>query len=276
LNGHVASDSGGVVKVPFGSEYGVRLKNKRPGPVAVDLYIDGQLANQAGHICLTGNSSLDVDQWILSGGTARKFQFERLTHKGVAEPNEAENGLVEARFYVPKEEVKIVPTTIYIDRYPYYPIWPYIIEEHHHHHHYPRPWWPLWDRNEIWYDMKIGSSLDHNVYNQSDSKPTGDITFNSAIGSSTNAEPQITYGTSPINGSSSFASNGATVQGREVEKQDLRKVTFDLQLEAVTLQLRLIGYKGTVTNTTRCPNCGNHRKDSDIFCSRCGLKLRSK
>lgn len=249
LNGHVAREENGVVKVPFSVEYGLRLKNKYTEPVAVDIYTDGQLVNEAGHIFLAGNSSLDVDQWILKDGTARKLLFTDLKDGRVAEPNESENGRIEARFYKPKKSVQWVPTTYIIQEvYPYYPVWPIYI---HHHWHEPQPMW-IADTNGTSY-----SNVD-------------DVIINTSEATSSKAGDLANKGFDGIN---ILEVNGATVKGRETLKKIDTNADFSLQTEPVVLSLLLIGSGEFKPLMQFCPLCGRKRGHKDLYCSKCGTKL---
>jgi hypothetical protein len=125
----ILKEAGDRVEVPFDTEYTIRLRNKHRNPCAVDLYIDGELVNTTGHIIIFGNDYSDITGFLKSNGIGNKFVFTKTTNPKVRQENEPENGVIEARFYLQKEQI-IVPTVverpvwIFRDNY-IYPQWPY-------------------------------------------------------------------------------------------------------------------------------------------------------
>jgi len=206
MDGKVVRENYGNVKVPFGSEYEVRAKNKYASPIALDLYIDGKLVNEAGHILVAANSFMDIAHWVEKSGTGRKLVFAKLNDNRVEQPGECENGIIEARFYKPQAKVEFVPNTIIIKEsvWPYYPTWPIIIHEHHHDYY---PSWP----NQPWITFTSDSC---NVVCSSVDSHLAAIEF-----------------------------NGATVKGEETSKIEYSKPSFDLEVEPVVLKLKIIGYE---------------------------------
>lgn len=127
----------GVVKIPFGSSYALRFRNKNNRRALVKFFIDGEEASGSGYI-VSANGSVDIERWAEK---AVKFNFVALDSPeaidfGKNGPNEDKvNGTIEARFFLEKE----------------YPVPAYTSStEVHHHHHYPKPT-PWYMPNPFWH-----------------------------------------------------------------------------------------------------------------------------
>lgn len=241
LNKKIAKEESGVVEIPFGSEYGVRLKNKNANAIACDLYIDGRLSNQVGHILIVGNSFIDVYDFVDVNGKGKKLEFVKLKDVRVNEPNESENGIVEVRFYKSKEQIKFVPNTIVIDSYP---VWPY------------RPWW-----YDCYKPYRTGPYWEP-PYIICGSDGTGDCQFKVGDG---------VHVTSDSNSLASI-SNGATVEGRQSGVINRKVSSFELESEATILQIKLIGVVSK-TKVEYCYDCGRKKREKENFCPSCGVKF---
>ncbi len=105
LNGHVQKElSNGIIPIPFGSEYGLRFRNKHTRRAVVKFTIDGEDASGSGYI-INSNSAIDIHRH--SHKDAR-FKFVSLesaeaTDFGKNGPNDGSKGVIEARFYLEKE-----------------------------------------------------------------------------------------------------------------------------------------------------------------------------
>jgi hypothetical protein len=148
LNGQPQKElANGVVKLPFGTEYSLRFRNKNNRRAVVHILIDGEDVSGNGYI-VPANSHVDIKR---HHDVDRSFKFVSLDSADAVDfgkngPNEDKvKGTIEARFYLEKEHPQCVSTSV----------------EHHHHHHYPlprpvpyyppvypiRPYQPIW-RND--------------------------------------------------------------------------------------------------------------------------------
>lgn len=142
VNGTPLSElANGVVSLPFGSEYALRLRNKNGRRAVVKIYIDGENVSGNGYI-IPANDFVDIKR---HHDKDRSFKFVSLDSGEAVEfgkngPNDDKvKGTIEARFYLEKE--RPAPP----------PVQPIIHDHHHHHHHhdhnyYPRPR-PIWYTN---------------------------------------------------------------------------------------------------------------------------------
>lgn len=133
VDGRIQKELGnGTVKIPFGSEYTLRFRNKHNRRAVVQFLIDGEDVSGEGYV-IQPHSKIEIRR---HSEIDRAFRFVELDSEEAAEfgkdgPNHnKEKGLIECRFFLEKKR----PTVVYRDR--------------HIHHHYPRPpWWPYphWD-----------------------------------------------------------------------------------------------------------------------------------
>lgn len=190
VDGHPQQElANGVVKLPFGTEYSLRFRNKNNRRAVVKIFIDGENVSGGGYI-IPANDHVDIKRhWDKD----RTFKFVDLdspeaVDAGKNGPNpDKEKGLVEAHFYLEKES-----------SYFYSPYVPHYREEHHHHHHHhhdhyhPRPWnpypiRPLWigasdqgqykttcDAGDAQYGCKGLAPAGGTSLNMSDSTPTAE------------------------------------------------------------------------------------------------------
>ena len=92
-----------VVRLPFDSEYKIRIQNKNLSRAYAKVLIDGTEVH-TGKFVLRGNSSLDLERFDLDGNlsSGRKFKFVPLSNSDVQDPTSKENGILEVIF---EEEV---------------------------------------------------------------------------------------------------------------------------------------------------------------------------
>jgi len=108
------SDGNRTCKIPFGSEYKLRLKNKSDARAMASISIDGTDVLTGKKIILGKGETVEIERFVdsLSGG--RKFKFISLEEGAntgeIQDPTSEDNGLVEVKFF--KE--KIIKKTIQV------------------------------------------------------------------------------------------------------------------------------------------------------------------
>lgn len=255
-DGKICKEENGVVKIPFGSNYVIRLRNKHRLKCATDVYVDGEKVNEVGQIVVHGNDYIDIEGFLRGGNKNTKFQFVELADGRVKQPNETQNGLIEVKFYLQKEtEVQKIVEHYY--DYTYRPIWIYRDD-------YIKPWYPY--GGPCWCNSHtIGS----NIGGGGTSTSAGITTNNSNNECYCSAESKID--SSGLLGDLK-SSNGATIEGNNFE-QNFNSIHFDLKQEPITLRLQLVGYEADLR---KCLYCHSKVKIGDKFCSKCGTKLFKK
>ena len=241
--GQTLKEEAGKVVLPFHSDYELRLRNKTAQDVLAFVYIDGKPAVKGG-VLVKGDTHLDLERFVEDNlKKGKKFRFVPLEDKRVEDKGEHENGNIEVRFHKVK-----------------YPTWsiPTHIEEYHHYDWWNRPYtYPKypWGGGEIacsgWKasDASLGATSipSSGCLNSSDQSLSSKITaFNSA---------------------------GATVGGGD-SSQAFQSVSLDYEKDSyVTVSVRLVGSRETISVRRFCPNCGVSKAKNARFCPECGTRL---
>ena len=98
-----------VARIPFDSEYKLRLKNKTKVRALVEIDIDGTDILDGSRLILKAGDTVDLERFVDDSYEGRKFKFMSL-EKGAAigkiqDPTSVDNGLIEVRFYKEKQAV---------------------------------------------------------------------------------------------------------------------------------------------------------------------------
>lgn len=283
VDGRVVREENGISRIPFGTEYTVRLKNKYPEPVAADVFIDGKLVNEAGHLFVPGNGTVDLDRWIFKDKTDRKLQFVKLTEggKGV-EANEQENGVIEVRFYKPKkaDQLSRIISEIHIHEWPWYPVWimPRVVW-YDDTQVYPMKYERTITNNNGWsgyYETFSGASSDGSIRMSSVSSSASYSASMAPASQGKDGKLSLNYHI-PNPFLQALASQpGATAEGKKVDDKSealAKKAEFKLEFEPIVLTMKLMGFDGPKPEAKNyCETCGRKRRDRENFCPSCGSK----
>lgn len=276
-NGRVLRESNGEVRVPFGSEYSILLKNLNSVRVMAKISIDGQDATEGTWLVLGPNTNSEIERFIKSGNLSagNRFKFiERSApveaHRGIG----AEDGLVRIEF---KTERVLPPPPVY---YPpvYPPVW-------------PQPTWPRWpDRRrrlgDFGFERRSGPSASSGISGQSVSSFNVSTTTGAsgASGASVDTSVEETTSFCGYAGSSVApepAPAGITVQGGVSNQKFVWTESFPVHEPGEVIVLRLVGSIGgqqvtqpvTVEQKPKCTTCGRVNRAGSQFCSQCGTSL---
>ena len=92
-----------TVKVPFGSEYVIRLKNKSLDPALVTVSIDDTDILNGSELVLRSGETIDLERFVDESTTGKKFKFISLEEGAstgkIDDPYRKENGLIRINFY---------------------------------------------------------------------------------------------------------------------------------------------------------------------------------
>jgi len=279
VNGRISKEDGNVVKVPFGNEFAVRLRNKLNNPAAVDLYVNGTRVNQVGQLLIPANSHLDIDRWVFADKTDRKLIFVKSGDSRVSEPGESENGHVEARFYELNDSIQTIETHIHHHDY-----WPYYIYVDRYYA-YPKPYMPYIHPEIIWCDTGYTISNITLAGGRGRGTSAGSITLrsssdlNTAVYGSNDTSSYIAGGMNSVCSSVSdniaLTSNGAVAEGDKVDtKKEFEKFNKPVgMLKGTPTIMKLILQGYSIPKSNKCKKCGNMKRTDDKFCSRCGCRF---
>ena len=260
-----------VVRLPFGSEYSLFLKNLSSRKASVKMSIDGEDVLDYSSLILMPNSSTELEGFLRGTTAKNRFKFIQKTkeiqdHRG----DKADDGIIRVEFAFEKPLPEIKRTIIHEDH-----------EHHHHHHHHE---WPCfhWNYNN-WFtgdsEVKYGSSCE-NLSSRSISGGNQSSAFASNSTPVSNMVQVDSLGVESLG--QPLSDEGITVKGSECN-QNFRYASIGQLEQSEVIVIRLRGLTETtksyvqepVTTRTKlkCPTCGKHSKSSFKFCPNCGTYL---
>lgn len=247
-------DDNGVVRLPFGSEYSILLKNKDSRNAVVNVEIDD---NPVAHgIIVMPNSDVELKGELEGLSVKNKFKFIQKTkqiqkYRG----DRLGDGLVRIEYWFEKQKPEPV-------------IWPLV---------YPKKCWdyPKWDDGKIWDDHNTGDWHSGWTYTVNHSSNFSNCTAPVKGGGTQSA--------AFYNHASPMPDEGITVRGSET-KQNFTYGFVDtlesfssviiLHLRGANSRLKKIRKPITVKTKLTCPTCGTKSKSAAKFCRNCGTYLR--
>ena len=252
-NGRILREfNNGEVKIPFGSEYSILLKNKDSRKAVVSVSIDGKSVTE-GRIIINGGSDFELLGFLEGMNVRNRFRFiqktdEIIRHRG----DNADDGIITVEYWF---EERVEVTRRYDDVYPIY---------HHPIHRYPYYWC---DNNYL----NTPNTSGNNFYLGSTSFVSNNVSDTMAYSCDINA----------VN-SSPLPDEGITVKGSETNQGFNYGHTNQLENQSSVINIILKGYSGSGTKVTqiittsqkvKCPTCGRMMKSSIKYCSNCGTYL---
>lgn len=265
--GKVLRERSGVVRLPFGSEYSLMLKNLEPRKAVVNVNIDGEDILDGHSLIVQPNSEMEL-KGIMDGMSARnRFKFIRKTkeianHRG----DRLDDGIVRVEFKFEKKRVtEIVDTKVTL---------PYIIYDYK----YRCPWcgnWPCTCPN--WWS----SSNTYTCY-FTNNGGSGNLSCDSNTkGLSSNCSiNNMSFTTGDLG--APLDDEGITVKGSKIKQDFVYGSTEELEESSSVIVIRLRGSKSngtvvekpiTVKSKLECPTCGKKSKSTERFCGNCGTYL---
>lgn len=289
--GKVLRERNETVKLPFGSEYSIFLKNLNSVRALVKIEIDGQDVLGGNDLVVQPNSTVDLERYLNNGNLneGNRFKFIERTskiedHRGVG----AEDGLVRITFQFEKPATTW-NTDEWWERYKSYKDYKDGYDqgrrdaEPYHPDFYP--YWP-----KVWYGSPgIGSG----TYS---STATNQLLSNDNILRSSYGSENAVYTANAISGVTGIAQScatptmdwqevpndaGITVPGSKSDQQFNMTNTFPVETHKEVIVLKLVGEteKGavvepvTVKRKQTCPTCGTRNRGSNKCCRECGTAL---
>jgi len=188
-----------TVKIPFGSEYIIRLKNKSKEPALVEVSIDGTDVLNGAELVLKAGETMDLERFVDDNSKGNKFKYISLEEGAstgeIDDPYREENGLIRVKFH----KAYHIPTNYTLTSTPAYPFCGAVIN-----HDYFIKGGPTHQVN----DIKFGSSVNL----------TGVADVGVARGMVSDGATQDCYFSSAVTNSDSSdlpQDKGATVEGSE-------------------------------------------------------------
>jgi hypothetical protein len=278
VGGKVLREFSNVVKLPFGSEYSLLLKNLEGRRAKVRIWIDGKEVTDGTSLIVDANSSLELERSILNGNLDKgnRLRFvEKTAEIEEFRGNRADDGLIRVEYSFeklkPVVREQFVVTRTYHDYHDYrfYPYSPY------YHPYNPAPG-VTYTGNGLSGTSTLGVA-------------TGGI--QSSLGDSLQKSASFQGGQNQQSALQCYAMNcasvpentsGITVPGSESNQKfhtaswfatEDEKHVLILQLEGTTEKGTPVAVPVTVDRKPQCQTCGKFNKATDKFCSRCGTAL---
>lgn len=248
-NGKVLREFGEEVRIPFGSEYSLLIKNLNTVRAIVNVYIDSTNVVPGG-LVVNANSEIDLERYLNNGNmnAGNKFKFvERTQRIEDTRGIKAEDGIVKIEY-----------------RYEIFPTY--------------TPPVTTWTSSGDWYNKSTilrGAPIG-GVYNDGPQYMTTSAVYSanavSAQGIAMNASVETKSYTNDV---------GITVPGGVSDQKFTTVGWFPTETQAHTIILRLVGQVPgqkikravTVKTKAKCTTCGHLNKATAKFCSECGTGL---
>lgn len=282
VGGKILRETNGTVSLPFGSEYGVLLKNLNSRRATVKVTVDGQDATDGTKLILPANGSIELERFIKNGNlkSGNRFKFIERTskiedHRGIKE----DDGLIRVEFWAEKEVVD-VPV---VRRYYY--------DEYHPRYQYYYPYWPYHRYTDIrlggsqtgdlnWGGSSLQASCNNSQFVQSGNIGSAGEGFLRSADSGLSGQIQAQNMSCQTMDLSNDA--GITVPGSKSDQQFQSSYGFQTESNSHVIVLQLKGFVGdkpvitpvTVDRKPVCPTCGTTNKPQNKFCKECGTGLQ--
>lgn len=257
VNGKIVDgDKAGVVALPFGTEYKIRLRNKNNRRAVAKVFIDDENVTEDG-IVVRANDYVDLER---STTKAVKFKFvsadsEAAADYGKNNKTDGSNGVIRVEWRLEKEQTQYVQPVVPVPIAVPYP--------------YPYPY----------YGGYLKSLSREEPTYRSYTKAGGQSFGSTPESTACDFEP---VGREVKTSGSLGLKEGCTVEGGW-SSQNFTTVHIDLEDGApVVIQLVLKGLNSetiqVLSDEKFCGNCGTKSSNRDNFCSNCGksFKLRKK
>jgi len=244
-DGRPLRESGRTVRMPFDSEYKIRLKNKLGKSCKARVTIDGTPVSQLGDFVISSWGTLDLERFVNDSlNKGKKFKFVSAKSGEVQDPTNSDNGLIRVEFYLAKNGPLVITND-----------WTW---------HYP-PYFPPNDFDD-----------DSTVSRKRKSKGIDDVLGGGNTTSAFYCSTNVSF-TNNITDSIPD-DKGATVEGEDSNQSFMTVSDFDVELNPVVLELELRAPRDGAAPEPRknyCGGCGAARRDRhrDKYCPQCGRRF---
>jgi len=300
VNGTVLRETGDTVRLPFGSEYSLFIKNLNSVRCLVKIEIDGKdIADGKGFI-VPAHGSVDIERFLKGHNMSQGNRFKFIERNAKVEAGrggiQVEDGLIRIEYEFEREQVPVkdyysVPTPWYGDPWPYY----------------KRPWYPYMGTG-IYYGSGVARGASDELIGSSSGHASNNVSFTAtnsgslgASGESPKWEDNITksadrsrsrgakvnYSAEVKADASVFLMNaslndaGVTAPGSVSNQQFTDGYIGALDGVKHAMVIKLLGEVGavkvtkpvTVKSKQRCVTCNHLNKSIAKFCSECGTGL---
>lgn len=245
-NGSIMREINGAVKLPFGSEYSILLKNKDSRTAVASIEIDGEDVMGNHRYIVPGNTTRELKGFLKGMNAKNRFRFIKKT-KEISEfrGDRLDDGLIRVEFWYEQKQAE--PWVIYYNS------------------------WPIYQTFTPHDSSKLGA--------------THQCTYTSHTLGSTGNDSGIVSSSMACEVSQPLSEEGITVKGSKTDQQFHYGNVGTLETSSSVIIIKLVGgtekagrvikVKKPITVKTRiqCPTCGKKWKPIMSFCGRCSTAL---
>ena len=266
VNGRVLREHGDTVRIPFGSEYAVTLKNLHTTRAVVNVFIDGENAVPGGLVVDPGRT-VDLERWIKNGNLSEGNRFKFIERTSAIENGprgvKLEDGLIRIEFQYEQ------PVRPVLD------LWK---DKWHSNHGGIYPQGGLYGSTGPTYN--VGGVLRSADFSKGEFvKAQATSAINQYC-----ADNNIAINCSVHDGMAtmdSYNDVGITVPGSKSEQKFQTAYVGALEAEKHSMVIKLLGQTPdspvtkpvTVKHKPRCQTCGHTNKATAQYCNKCGTAL---
>lgn len=279
--GKILRETKDLVKLPFGSEFSVLVKNLNSRRAKFILHIDGQDVLSGTEIIVNANSEIEMKRFIRNGnmneGNAFKFIERTQTIEDGPRGIKVDDGVVRVEFWFEQEKPLEVVKTIYHETHYYrdrcgwnYPLLPY---------YGPNYYGPYY--NAVATSGSVGDTGLRGMINSASGTTTLSNAAAPATAAATSYSTGDTKSIADVIADITANDAGITVPGAKVEQKFTQVYGFNSEAISNVIILRMAGMIGavevvapvTVKSKQKCTTCGKLNKATSAFCSGCGTAL---
>lgn len=258
-NGRVLREHGDLVKIPFGSEFSILVKNLDSRRAAVRISIDGDDVLGGNELILNANSETELKRFVKNGNmqSGNAFKFIERTQAIEDGPRgiRSDDGIVRVEYWFERPL-----TTVRND------------------------WYDRYNRYD-WEDRRFGGPYWKDIGTSYSTNNIADSSRRISKGNLFSSVPLNVAGTGDIVAQATFSAAlndvGITVPGSEVQQSFNTTSGIIKDVTSNVIVLRLVGktegdeVKQAVTVKTKpkCITCGKLNKATAKFCTECGTSL---
>lgn len=266
VNGKILREQKDIIKLPFGTEYSILLKNLSNQRAKVSVYVDGSDVLSCKSLIIDSHEETELEGFLNDCNTVKnRFKFiEKTEQISDYRGDKAEDGLIRIEYSLEKDTL--------INRWDRtFNCEPFRIEEHHHHH-YPNPW--------RYYSTDVSNPLDVKYSSSSSFDASNNISSSMNIGVSNNNIDNNYSINCSCDVSNILNEDGITVEG-SYSGQHFGNGCIGTVGETKVIILKLVGYvknkkvDKVITTKKRitCKTCGTRSRSNHNFCPKCGTAL---
>jgi len=250
--GKILRELNGRIKLPFGSEYSILLKNKDSRSAVANIEIDGEDVMSGHRYIVSANSTRELKGFLKGINAKNKFRFIKKT-KEISEfrGDRLDDGLVKVEFWYEQKQEQVQPWVIY-NSFPY----------------------------------NYGIDWSSNIDDSSGIVGGHQFNYTSETSGLTKGNSGVVYSLTMSNRvSKPLSDEGITVKGSKINQQFQYGCVGTLENNSSVIIIKLIGgvkienkvvkVRKPITVKTRiqCPTCGRKWKSSMKFCGNCSTAL---